>query len=275
MKGFTPKRGCFVVFEGIDRSGKSTQARLAYERLVKAGYPSELLRFPDRTTSIGKVLNSYLTQGTEHDDKGVSEKTVASPQLMHLLFAANRWETQARLLRALGEGKVVVADRYSFSGIAYTVGAAPVVAQAAAREAEARAGKSGEPADVAAACALVTAATGSPFDGEFCRASEQGLLAPDAVFYLDITPEEAQKRGGYGDELYEQLAVQERVHGAYKQFEDLPYWRRIPAGVSPEALHEKIAEELKLVIQQTQPDQPLKAKGDAAGSDGRKRLWEM
>lgn len=42
---------------------------------------AELWRFPDRTTAIGKMINSYLTSQSEIDDAAV-----------HLLFSANRWE---------------------------------------------------------------------------------------------------------------------------------------------------------------------------------------
>ncbi|CBZ54892.1 Thymidylate kinase, related [Neospora caninum Liverpool] len=270
MAGFTPKRGCLVVFEGIDRSGKSTQARLAYERLLKEGQPTELIRFPDRTTSIGQVLDKFLASAT-WSNEGPCQ--IPPPQLTHLLFAANRWEAQARILRALGEGKTVLVDRYSFSGIAYTVGAAPVLAETEAKSLQADANASGDPAKAAWSWAASTAATGASVDPAFCRETERGLLAPDAVFFLDISPRETQSRGGYGEEVYEKLATQERVYQVYRQFESLPYWRRIPAAsVSPNELHETVIENLKAVIQAAQPEQPLSPR--EGGTDGRRRLWD-
>ena len=41
-----PKRGAFIVIEGLDRSGKSTQASLLHDRLQSSGIPVKLLKFP-------------------------------------------------------------------------------------------------------------------------------------------------------------------------------------------------------------------------------------
>ena len=71
------KRGCLIVFEGGDRSGKSTQV----QRLVDSLSMCVMQRFPDRTTHTGQIINSYL-QGDPMND-----------QAMHLLFSANRWES--------------------------------------------------------------------------------------------------------------------------------------------------------------------------------------
>jgi len=70
-------RGAFIVFEGIDRCGKSTQVDL----LGKALSNAKNIRFPDRTSAIGQMINSYLVSATNMND-----------QAIHLLFSANRWE---------------------------------------------------------------------------------------------------------------------------------------------------------------------------------------
>ena len=61
------KRGALIVFEGCDRSGKTTQVTRLVERLNKAGRPAVMMRFPDRTTSIGSLINSYLSCKKELD----------------------------------------------------------------------------------------------------------------------------------------------------------------------------------------------------------------
>ncbi|MBA0844778.1 hypothetical protein Goarm_023071 [Gossypium armourianum] len=48
-----------------------------------------------------------------------------------------------------------------------------------------------------------SSATGLDF--EWCKAPENGLIAPNLVVYLDIPPEKAAEKGGYGGERYEQL----------------------------------------------------------------------
>ena len=102
------KRGALIIFEGCDRSGKTTQC----QRLVK--YLSEnlpmigegltaakMMRFPDRETEIGKTISGYLKQEQHLED-----------QVVHLLFSANRWERRLDLVKALEAGQHVIVDRY-------------------------------------------------------------------------------------------------------------------------------------------------------------------
>jgi dTMP kinase len=90
-------RGAFIVLEGLDRSGKSTQVAKLVDRLTQTGHRARLQKFPgaspsvrvgrclttalDRTTAIGKMIDAYLQSHAELDDRAI-----------HLLFSANRWE---------------------------------------------------------------------------------------------------------------------------------------------------------------------------------------
>jgi len=94
------KRGALIVFEGCDRSGKTTQVQRLVERLNSQGKASRMMRFPDRTTGIGKVINSYLTCSEELDDRAI-----------HLLFSANRWEQEKEIRSSLAEGTNILIDR--------------------------------------------------------------------------------------------------------------------------------------------------------------------
>lgn len=102
-------RGSFIVFEGLDRSGKSTQVRCLEEKLRQTGRAVESMRFPDRTTAIGQMINSYLCQASELDDRAI-----------HLLFSANRWEKSTHIQTLLQAGTNIICDRYAFSGTAFT-----------------------------------------------------------------------------------------------------------------------------------------------------------
>jgi len=101
--------GLFVTLEGIDRSGKSTQALLLAEAL---GDQAILVREPGGTPA-GEHLRSILK------DPGVE----LGPQSEALLFAAARAELVRQVIRpALEEGKTVISDRYLDSSLAYQGG---------------------------------------------------------------------------------------------------------------------------------------------------------
>lgn len=75
-------RGLLIALEGGDRCGKSTQCTLVLEYLTKVmNQPTFFIKFPERTSAIGRVINEYLQCGNE-----------LSNQAIHLLFSANRWE---------------------------------------------------------------------------------------------------------------------------------------------------------------------------------------
>ncbi|KAI8917183.1 thymidylate kinase-domain-containing protein [Powellomyces hirtus] len=102
-------RGALVVFEGIDRSGKTSQTNLLNEALSARGIPSALRRFPDRTTPTGLLISSYL-----EGQKNLSD------QVIHLLFSSNRWEATNEMKEMLESGTTLIVDRYAYSGVAYT-----------------------------------------------------------------------------------------------------------------------------------------------------------
>nr|CAL26358.1 CG5757 [Drosophila melanogaster] len=103
------KRGALIIFEGCDRSGKTTQSRLLVELLKSKGIPTLPMNFPERSSSIGQVINSYLTNSKDLPD-----------EVIHLMFSANRWEHINQVKEKLLEGTTLVVDRYSFSGVAYS-----------------------------------------------------------------------------------------------------------------------------------------------------------
>ncbi|KAM4065758.1 thymidylate kinase domain-containing protein [Hirsutella rhossiliensis] len=103
------KRGAFIVLEGLDRSGKTTQAKLLEQRFVEEGRPVKLMRFPDRTTPIGVMIDGYLKSDVEMED-----------HVIHLLFSANRWEAANQIHTLLAAGTTIVCDRFYHSGIVYS-----------------------------------------------------------------------------------------------------------------------------------------------------------
>lgn len=104
------KRGAFILLEGVDRCGKTTQCGLLLKHLLSVGVAAAAMRFPDRTTAVGSLINQYLMGGADLDDRAI-----------HLLFSANRWEGAQQLENHLfQQGQTVICDRYAYSGVAFT-----------------------------------------------------------------------------------------------------------------------------------------------------------
>ncbi|KAK6855672.1 thymidylate kinase-domain-containing protein [Apiospora arundinis] len=104
-----PVRGAFIVFEGMDRAGKTTQAKLLQQRCIEEERDVKFMRFPDRTTPIGQMIDAYLKGQTEIED-----------HVIHLLFSANRWEALKTIQTTLAAGTSIICDRYYHSGIVYS-----------------------------------------------------------------------------------------------------------------------------------------------------------
>lgn len=102
------KRGFFICIEGLDGSGKTTQAKILVKNLTKQGYEALYTAEPSNG-KIGKFIRRYL-----HGEGRVSSVVEA------LLFAADRFEhVSEEISPALAEGKIVVSDRYVYSSMAY------------------------------------------------------------------------------------------------------------------------------------------------------------
>jgi dTMP kinase len=100
--------GHLIAFEGLDQSGKQTQAELLRDRLKLEGHKSRLVSFPDYGTSIGEEIARALQGEREY-----------GPDVMQLLYIANRYERKPDLQRWLDGGLVLVCDRYRASSVAY------------------------------------------------------------------------------------------------------------------------------------------------------------
>jgi dTMP kinase len=103
-----PSKGSLIVFEGIDGSGKSTQARRLLRRLRASGFEAVLFREPTSGKWGRKIKRMAKQAGS------------LTPEEELDLFVKDREENVRKNLRpALDAGKVVILDRYYFSTIAY------------------------------------------------------------------------------------------------------------------------------------------------------------
>lgn len=104
------QRGAFILIEGPDHSGKTTQCELLAEQCRTRNISVKIQKFPDRSTNIGKIIDLYLKGLLELEDHAI-----------HLLFSANRWEISEKIRKDLENGVFIILDRYIYSGIAFSV----------------------------------------------------------------------------------------------------------------------------------------------------------
>jgi dTMP kinase len=114
----------------------------------------------------------------------LQSSTSLSDQTIHLLFSANRWEKAEEIRDLIAKGYTIVCDRYYYSGMVYTSAKYPDTSP-------------------------------KKLDLQWCKNPEVGLPKPDLVVFLDLEAEEAEKRGGYGEEKYEEKSMQKRVREGF------------------------------------------------------------
>ncbi len=102
-------KGKFIVLEGPDRCGKSTQAKLLYNYFLARGYDVLLTREPGGTPTAERIRQIVLEPGLD-----------VRPMAELFLYEASRSQhTQEKILPALQAGKIVICERYTMSTCAY------------------------------------------------------------------------------------------------------------------------------------------------------------
>jgi dTMP kinase len=180
--------GHLIAFEGLDQSGKQTQAELLRDFLRGQGRKARLVSFPDYGTSIGEEIARALSNERDY-----------GPDVMQLLYVANRYEKKPDLQRWLDGGLTLVSDRYTASSVAY----------------------------------------GEAFGLDPVWLTDMQRFLPPAslTILLDIAPDTAVKRKSVDRDRYERdLAMQARVRDSYQRQAHVQGWIVIDGERSKEAI---------------------------------------
>ena len=171
--------GLLIAFEGLDQSGKQTQAERVSAHVSASGRQCRLLSFPDYGTPIGAEIAKALHGEREY-----------GPDVMQLMYVANRYEKRVEMQQALDDGVVLVCDRYLASSIAY-----------------------GE---------------AQGLDAAWLRDIQRHLPRPILTILLDIAPETAVQRKAADRDRYERdLALLSRVRQSYQRQSTEDGWLRL------------------------------------------------
>ncbi|MEG1607000.1 MAG: dTMP kinase [Mucinivorans sp.] len=103
----------FIVIEGLDGAGKSTQVKKIKNYMAENGYQTEYLHFPRFTAPVyGELIARFL-----RGELGSVEQV--DPQIVALLYAGDRSLASSMIRGWIEDGRVVIVDRYVYSNIAY------------------------------------------------------------------------------------------------------------------------------------------------------------
>jgi dTMP kinase len=175
-----------IAFEGLDQSGKETQTRHLRARIEAEGRKVHAVSFPDYQTPIGHELQQALAGERDF-----------GPEVMQLLYVANRFEYKPRLDAWLRADAVVVCDRYRASSVAY-----------------------GE---------------AHGLDATWLEEIQRHLPPPAITVLLDIAPETAVSRKGNARDRYERdLPLLARVRESYRRQAVRHEWIVIDGEQSPD-----------------------------------------
>jgi dTMP kinase len=189
-----------IAFEGLDQSGKETQARHLRARLQQEGRTVRAASFPDYDTPIGREIRQALAGEREF-----------GPEVMQLLYVANRFEYKPRLETWLRTGDLVVCDRYCASSIAYgeAMGLDPV----------------------------------------WLDLIQRPLPPASLTVFLDIAPETAAQRKQAGRDRFERdMALLGRVRDSYRRQATAHGWVVINAEQSKDDVREAVARAVAPVL---------------------------
>jgi dTMP kinase len=171
--------GWLIAFEGLDQSGKQTQAESLRDHLRDQGREAQLLSFPDYSTAIGDEIAQALHGGRDYP-----------PDVLQLLYVANRGEKRAQIDAWIAAGVVVICDRYIASSIAY--------------------------------------GDAHGLDAAWLTDIQRFLPAPHLTILLDIAPETAAGRKAAARDRFERdLELLGRVRASYRRQAAAPGWVRL------------------------------------------------
>lgn len=189
-------RGKLIALEGCDRIGKTTQVSILKNIIPNA----VTMKFPTRQGSpTGEKINNIL-QG----------KIKATPVELQELFRNDRLEQTEKIKKIIEEGKNVIVDRYSFSGIVF--------------------------------------ATVNGVSKEKCISDEINIYKPDIVIYLYTDNlSELSDRNDYGNEIFENIEFQEKVHKEFIKYINKNWIIINVSGLSIEKVTDEIIKKLKKI----------------------------
>ncbi len=189
-----------IVIEGGDQAGKLTQSTLLEKTLKKRKIKTKVFHFPDYKTPIGKEIRKYL-----------DGKRKFTPQVIHCLLAANRWEKLNEILAAQEKNSILIMNRYYHSNLIYGIA--------------------------------------NGMKQKWLENLDAGLPKADLVILLDVTQKESfHRQKTHRDKFEKNEEFLRKISKIYKITATKKHWEIIDASKSKQEIHEEILKRLSKKI---------------------------
>jgi len=187
-----------IAVEGGDQAGKKTQTMMLAQALRSQKIKTAVFNFPDYRTTIGKEINSYL--------RG---KRKFSPEIIHYLYALNRWEKLDEIKKSAAKNSILIMNRYYHSNLVYGMA--------------------------------------NGLDKKWLQNLDAELPRTDLVILLDISQNESfSRKKSKRDRFEKNKEFSKKISLIYRKLAKTYRWKIVDASGTKDAVHKKI---LKTIFQ--------------------------
>ena len=187
-----------IAVEGGDQAGKKTQTMMLAKALRSQKIKTAVFNFPDYRTTIGKEINSYL-----HD------KRKFSPEIIHYLYALNRWEKLDEIKKSAVKNSILIMNRYYHSNLVYGMA--------------------------------------NGLDKKWLQNLDAELPKTDLVILLDVSQNESfSRKKSKRDRFEKNKEFSKKISQIYRKLAKTYRWKIVDASGTKDDVHKKI---LKIIFQ--------------------------
>ena len=183
-----------IAVEGGDQAGKKTQTMMLARALRSQKIKTAVFNFPDYRTTIGKEINSYL-----------HGKRKFSPEIIHYLYALNRWEKLDEIKKSAAKNSILIMNRYYHSNLVYGIA--------------------------------------NGLDKKWLQNLDAELPRTDLVILLDISQNESfSRKKSKRDRFEKNKEFSKKISQIYRKLAKTYRWKIVNASGTKDDVHKKILE---------------------------------
>ena len=186
-----------IALEGSDQAGKKTQTVMLSKALKAQKIKTAVFDFPDYSTIIGKEINNYL-----------HGKRKFPPEIIHYLYAANRWEKLEEIKKSAAKNSILIMNRYYHSNLVYGIA--------------------------------------NGLKEKWLQSIEDGLPKADLVIVLDVSQNESfSRKKSKRDKFEKDKEFSKKISQIYRRLAKKHRWKLIDASGPKQETHKEI---LKIIF---------------------------